>query len=273
MFFLLFFPFIKTKNWAVIVSTSVTWQNYRHTANALTMYQNVKRLGIPSKRIILMLADDVAMNIRNPFPGKVYGDRDCKEDLARNVLVDYRNKEVTPKKFLQVMLDISLNSNGKKRLLSDNKSKIFLYMTGHGVESYLNFREYNEISSNVFSSIFLLMEKNQKYKKILFIVDTCEAHSLFKKIKSSNIIGISSSRSKESSYSYHNNRILGLAVIDQLSFYIQSFMKGISNKSEDTLQDLFLYLKKQTMSSIPGLYVSPNTESPDKIKLISFFSN
>ena len=58
-----------TSNWAVLVSTSRFWFNYRHLANVLSLYRTVKRLGIPDSQIILMLPDDMACNPRNSFPG------------------------------------------------------------------------------------------------------------------------------------------------------------------------------------------------------------
>ena len=61
-----------TSNWAVLVSTSRFWFNYRHLANVLSLYRTVKRLGIPDSNIILMLADDAACNPRNAFPASVY---------------------------------------------------------------------------------------------------------------------------------------------------------------------------------------------------------
>ncbi|KAK6740612.1 hypothetical protein RB195_008830 [Necator americanus] len=58
-----------TNNWAVLVCTSRFWFNYRHVSNVLALYHTVKRLGIPDSNIILMLAEDVACNPRNPRPG------------------------------------------------------------------------------------------------------------------------------------------------------------------------------------------------------------
>jgi phosphatidylinositol glycan class K len=60
-----------TSNWAVLVCTSAYWYNYRHMANTLSLYRTVRRLGIPDSNIILMLADDVACNARNPYPSQV----------------------------------------------------------------------------------------------------------------------------------------------------------------------------------------------------------
>jgi phosphatidylinositol glycan class K len=75
-------------------------------ANALGMYRTVKRLGIPDSNIILMLADDVACNARNKFPGSVFAapGRDTALDLyGDNIEVDYRGYEVTVENFIRVL--------------------------------------------------------------------------------------------------------------------------------------------------------------------------
>jgi phosphatidylinositol glycan class K len=64
-----------TNNWAVLVDTSRFWFNYRHVANVLSIYRSVKRLGIPDSQIILMVADDMACNPRNPRPATVFNNQ------------------------------------------------------------------------------------------------------------------------------------------------------------------------------------------------------
>lgn len=67
-------------------------------------YRTVKRLGIPDSNIILMLADDVACNPRNKFPGCVYANAARSLDLyGDNIEVDYRGYEVTVENFLRVL--------------------------------------------------------------------------------------------------------------------------------------------------------------------------
>ena len=114
-----------TNNWAVLVSASRYWFNYRvrldistrpqriiylfinilqHMSNALGMYRTVKRLGIPDSTIILMLADDTACNARNNFPGAVYAGAGAKIDLyGDNIEVDYRGYEVTVENFIRLL--------------------------------------------------------------------------------------------------------------------------------------------------------------------------
>ena len=67
-------------------------------------YRTVKRLGIPDSNIILMLADDVACNPRNKFPGCVFANAGRHLDLyGDNIEVDYRGYEVTVENFIRVL--------------------------------------------------------------------------------------------------------------------------------------------------------------------------
>jgi phosphatidylinositol glycan class K len=73
-------------------------------ANTLSMYRTVKRLGIPDSQIILMLADDIACNPRNSFPGTVFNNADRALDLyGDNIEVDYRGYEVTVENFIRLL--------------------------------------------------------------------------------------------------------------------------------------------------------------------------
>lgn len=85
-----------TNNWAVLVDTSRFWFNYRHVANVLSIYRSVKRLGIPDSQIILMIADDMACNPRNPRPATVFNNANQHINVyGDDVEVDYRGYEVS----------------------------------------------------------------------------------------------------------------------------------------------------------------------------------
>ena len=138
-----------TSNWAVLVSTSRFWFNYRHLANVLSLYRTVKRLGIPDSQIILMLPDDMACNPRNAFPGTVYSNADRAVDLyGDNIEVDYRGYEVTVENFIRLLTDrVGEEMPRSKRLLTDDRSNILVYMTGHGGNEFLKFQDAEEISA------------------------------------------------------------------------------------------------------------------------------
>lgn len=149
-----------TSNWALLVSTSRFWFNYRHLANVLSLYRTVKRLGIPDSQILLMLPDDMACNPRNAFPGTVYSNSDRRVDLygdakdseggkgSGGIEVDYRGYEVTVENFIRLLTDRWDESQPRsKRLLTDEGSNLLVYMTGHGGDEFLKFQDAEEISA------------------------------------------------------------------------------------------------------------------------------
>ena len=82
-------------NWAVLVAGSSSWYNYRHQADVLHAYQMLIQQGFDSSKIIVFAYDDIAQNIKNPFPGKIfnkptYGDEGI--DVYEGVNIDYSGK-------------------------------------------------------------------------------------------------------------------------------------------------------------------------------------
>lgn len=88
----------------MLVDTSRFWFNYRHVANVLSIYRSVKRLGIPDSQIILMVADDMACNPRNPRPATVFNNDDQQINVyGDDVEVDYRGYEVSTEGFCFIL--------------------------------------------------------------------------------------------------------------------------------------------------------------------------
>ena len=139
-----------TNNWVVIVDTSRFWFNYRHEANALSIYRSVKRLGIPDSHIILMLADDMACDPRNSRPAAIFNNARQQIDVyGLDVEVDYRGYEVTAEAFVRVLTGrLAAETPRSKKLLSDDSSNVLLYMTGHGGNGFIKFQDAEEISSD-----------------------------------------------------------------------------------------------------------------------------
>lgn len=154
-----------TSNWAVLVCTSRFWFNYRHLANVLSIYRTVKRLGIPDSQIILMLPDDMACNPRNAFPGTVYSNADRAVDLyGDNIEVDYRGYEVTVENFIRLLTDrVGEETPRSKRLLTDDRSNILVYMTGHGGNEFLKFQDAEEIGAFDLADAFEQMWEKKRY--------------------------------------------------------------------------------------------------------------
>ncbi|KAH9895598.1 peptidase C13 family-domain-containing protein [Cubamyces lactineus] len=244
-----------TNNWAVLVCASRYWFNYRHMSNALGMYRTVKRLGIPDSNIILMLADDAACNPRNKYPGCVYSSSAKTLDLyGDNIEVDYRGYEVTVENFLRVLTGrVESSVPRSKRLLTDDRSNVFIYMTGHGGNEFLKFQDNEEISAFDIADAVAQMWEKKRYNELFFMIDTCQANSMYSKFYSPNVLATGSSVVHENSYSHENDRDIGVAVIDSYTHYVLQFMEGINKTSQATMQDLFDTYDPDKINSHPGV--------------------
>ncbi|EON67589.1 GPI anchor transamidase [Coniosporium apollinis CBS 100218] len=269
-----------TSNWAVLVSTSRFWFNYRHLANVLSLYRTVKRLGIPDSQIILMLPDDMACNPRNAFPGTVYNNADRALDLyGDNIEVDYRGYEVTVEAFIRLLTDrVGEDMPRSKRLMTDERSNILVYMTGHGGNEFLKFQDAEEISAFDLADAFEQMWEKKRYHEMLFMIDTCQANTMYSKLYSPSIIATGSSEIDQSSYSHHADADVGVAVIDRYTYYNLDFLETQVTEpgSKKTLGDLFDSYDESKIHSHPGVRYDlfPGGEQEARKRLVmDFFGN
>lgn len=269
-----------TSNWAVLVSTSRFWFNYRHLSNTLSLYRTVKRLGIPDSQILLLLPDDMACNPRNAFPGTVYSNQDRRMDLyGENVEVDYRGYEVTVENFIRLLTDRWDDGvPASKRLLTDEGSNILIYMTGHGGNEFLKFQDSEEISSWDLADAFSQMREKKRYNEMLFMIDTCQANTLYNQFYADGIIATGSSEKDESSYSHHADNDVGVAVIDRWTYYVLDFLETQVDgaNSEKTLGDLFDSYDVEKIHSQPGVRwdLFPGGEQAGRQRrVVDFFGN
>lgn len=264
-----------TNNWAVLVSTSRFWFNYRHMANVLSMYRTVKRLGIPDSQIILMLSDDVACNPRNLFPGSVFNNADRGLDLyGDSIEVDYRGYEVTVENFIRLLTDRwGPDHPRSKRLLTDENSNIFIYMTGHGGNEFLKFQDAEEISSWDIADAFEQMHEKKRYNEIFFMIDTCQANTMYSKFYSPNILAVGSSELDESSYSHHSDVDIGVAVIDRFTYYNLEFLETIEKNSTKTIQDLIDSYTLEDIHSHAGVRTDLFKRNLSDVLITDFFGN
>lgn len=260
---------------AVLVSTSRFWFNYRHMANVLSMYRTVKRLGIPDSQIILMLSDDVSCNPRNAFPGTVYNNADRALDLyGESIEVDYRGYEVTVENFIRLLTDRWDDDIPRsKRLLTDDRSNIFIYLTGHGGNEFLKFQDAEEIGAVDIADAFEQMSEKKRYNEILFMIDTCQANTMYSKFYSPNILAVGSSELDENSYSHHADLDVGVAVIDRFTYYNLEFLERIDKKSKATMADLFNSYNPADIHSNPGIRSDLFQRNLSEVLITDFFGN
>lgn len=264
-----------TNNWAVLVSTSRFWFNYRHMANVLSFYRTVKRLGIPDSQIIVMLSDDISCNPRNPFVGSVFKDHEHELDIyGSNIEVDYRGYEVTVENFIRLLTDRWDDDMPRsKRLMSDDRSNVLVYLTGHGGNDFLKFQDAEEIGAWDLAEAFGQMWEKRRYNELLFMIDTCEANTMYSKMFSPNIIAVGSSQLGESSYANTSDDEIGVALIDRFTSLNLKYLEQVDKLSDLTLADLFNSYNPEEIASHPGIRSDLFPHSLDQVRITDFFGN
>lgn len=208
-----------TNNWAVLVDTSRFWFNYRHSANVLSVYRTIKRLGIPDSRIILMIADVMACEAQNPFPAQMFSHDSHSENLfSTHTQVDYRGYDVTAESLMRVLT----GRHGEevppsKRLMSDDSSHVLLYLTGHGGDGFFKFQDAGEIGAPDFRDALVAMKRKGRFGRMLMIADTCQANTLHEGNKVDGVLCVGSSGRGENSWSRGQCSALGTTLADRFT--------------------------------------------------------
>nr|ACO11595.1 GPI-anchor transamidase precursor [Caligus rogercresseyi] len=264
-----------TNNWAVLVDTSRFWFNYRHVANVLSIYRSVKRLGIPDSQIILMIADDMACNPRNPRPGTVFNNANQHIDVyGEDVEVDYRGYEVTVENFIRLLTGrLPASTPRSKRLLSDSGSNVLIYMTGHGGDGFLKFQDSEEVTNIELADAFEQMRSKKRYNEIFFMIDTCRAASMYSKFYSPNILAVASSLEGEDSLSHHVDPAIGVYIIDRYTYFALDFLEKVTPESNRSMGEFLTVCPKSQCISTVGTRTDLFLRDPYNVPITDFFGS
>jgi len=224
---------------AVIVSSSRYWFNYRHAMNALGIYEILKQNGVPDSQIILMIADEYATNSRNPFKNGMYANGVRPENTwyTEDTELDYRGSDVTVKSFL----DATLGTGPKSLQATNEDSNLLIFVTGHGGDQFFKFQDEKELTAQDIANLMEELARRKKFKKALFIADTCQAFTLFNKVTTPNVYALGTSLRNENAYAHHSDYDLGLAVIERWTHgFLTNYRKRKEHPATTTLHDIMV---------------------------------
>lgn len=238
-------------SWALLVQGSSGWENYRHQADVLNVYQMLKAQGWDDDHIILIISNDIAYNPKNIFPGEVatstYGD-----NLYRDATVDYASDTLTVNDIKDVML-------GKRSehlpvvLDTDDQSNVLVFWSGHGCLKYTRksdgfvWRDKEIFSDSEFRETLVSMNTQGRYRKMLMLLEPC--YSRVMATQANNIPGIlsfASAAANESSFADFHSAELGTWMSDRFS---NNLVNTLSEKPDQTYKELYEYLYTHTLGS------------------------
>ena len=224
---------------AVLVSSSRYWFNYRHAMNALGFYQVLRENGVPDAQIVLMIADEYATNPRNPFKNGMYANGVKPEQTwySDGTELDFRGSDVT----VQSFFDALLGTGPKSLQHTDEESHLLVLLTGHGGDNFFKFQDEEELTSQDISNLLDELARRRKFKKILFIADTCQAFTLFDKVRTPNVYALGTSLRNENAYAHHSDIDIGLAVIERWTHgFLNQYRSRSVHPSSTNLYDLMV---------------------------------
>ena len=261
---------VHTGNWALLVAPSKEWANYRHQADVLAIYQQLKQAGYTDDRIILIAEDDIADNVSNPNKGVVQvtiGGNNVYEQVE----IDYRMSELQAKDILAI-----LSGEKSERLPivieSTANDNVFVFWSGHGVPGALCWNDdaYG-IMGDQLDETFHRMREKRSYRKLLMMVEACFSGGVMEQCR--NIPGmlfVTAANGDETSKADVFN---GEMKVWMSNRFTSTFIEQITENKNIALRDLYYRLFINTVGSHVMVYNAENygnLYSADMSEFINF---
>lgn len=243
-------------HWAVIVAGSNGFWNYRHQADVCHAYHIMRNNGVPAENIILFSYDDVASSSQNPFKGQLFNKPDG-EDVYAGCNVDYREKDVTPEKFLSVLRGEAQPNNGKT-LGAKKGDKIFINFSDHGAPGLIAFPS-KSLYAKDFMETLHFMHDHEMYDEMVIYIEACESGSMFEGLlpDNMNIYATTAANAHESSWGYYcspndmvNGKHIGSCLGDLYSIVWMEDSDAHDSCSESLSDQFQTILTKTTQSHV-----------------------
>jgi len=208
------------ETWVVAVSTSRYWANYRHEVNALAVYNAARRFGVKDEKTVLMVAEPCACNAKNPFRGELYVSDRVRMPPSAGTYA-YAREQATPQNLKNLLTGRSPG------LASGPRSNVLLYLTGHGGDGFLKFHDADEINAFELAAAIAEMRRKRRYRRLLFVVDTCQAASLFRELRDPalGVLGLASSLVGENAYATHPHPVVAVALADRFTRALDAYFR------------------------------------------------
>ena len=255
--------------WALVVSPSTTWNNYRHQADAFAMYQLLRNHGYTDDHIVLIVEDNLADDVKNKdFPGQIFVERSddavstdmfVNDDVRKNAVVDYHFSDLTPDDLADIMLGKS-SDRLPHVINSDANSDVFFFWSGHG-GSYDGPLWGNEDATLYFGSqrMYDIVEQmvfEGKYRRMFFALETCYSGKWGKALENlPEVLVMTAATPYETSKADMYDKKLGVYLSNA---FARTFRRQINSNPNISIYNLYRELFKTTKGSHVSIYNNDN---------------
>ncbi|MCX6688253.1 MAG: ABC transporter substrate-binding protein [Methanoregula sp.] len=217
-------PVTKTDFRAVIVGPSSGWKNYRHQADALTVYTLLRQNGIADDHIILMTYDDVPTAPENPLRGDIHNIPKGK-NIRPGADVDYAGSQVTAATLKNVLTGTKTASTPVV-LESNASTDVFVYIASHGTQGGIAFPSDELFTTDDFTHVTNSMNRNRQYRQLVFVVDTCFGESIAKNATAPGILYLTGAAYNEPSLGAVYDMDIRQWLSDEFTFRVISLLQS-----------------------------------------------
>jgi ABC-type branched-subunit amino acid transport system substrate-binding protein len=236
--------------WALLVAASSGWDNYRHQADVLAQYQLLRRNGVPDDHIVVVSADDVALDHRNPHRGTVR-DQVGGPNLRAGAHVDYHLADVDANGVLAILAG-DQSPALPSVLHSGPDDDVYVFVAGHGDEQGIYFglngpiprsdAHYSVLTRDALQRAVAAMAAGHRYRRMLIAIEACKGGTLGVGLDAPGAVLLSGASPVEDSESANYDPDGQVWLADQFSFELSKAAAESPSLSLDQLQQR-LYLR------------------------------
>jgi glycosylphosphatidylinositol transamidase (GPIT) subunit GPI8/ABC-type branched-subunit amino acid transport system substrate-binding protein len=244
---------------AVIVGPSRGWTNYRHQSDALAIYTLLREHGVDDDHIIFMSYDDVPTLPENPLKGDVHN-IPKGENLRSGATADYTGKNVSAETLRNVLTGTRTEATPVV-LESNAGTDVFVYIASHGTPGGIVFSRDNTLTTSDFADITNSMYRDQQYRQMVFVVDTCFGESIASSATAPGILYLTGASASEPSL----GAVYDIEIKQWLSDEFTSSVVSIIRSEPDvTFRELYTSAYERVMGSHVRLVVTNNVSTLDE---------
>ena len=249
--------------YAVLVQGSNGWNNYRHQADVLNVYQMLKKNGFDDDHIILVIDKALASDSKNPEPGIIRAE-DGGQDLKAGSSLDYDNADLSPTDISNILLGVKTDKTPVV-LPKDAGQNVLLFWSGHGHNHAANGADElawrngdvgRGMTADLLRQTISQMQQQGIFRKMLVLTEPCFSEAVITPLVGiTGVLAMSSAGRYEQSFADNWSSTLGVWRCDRFSHNI---ITHLSANPSTTYRDLFLYCAQHTLGSHVRIVNSAN---------------
>ena len=243
-----------TAQYAVLVQGSNGWNNYRHQADVLSVYQMLKTKGFDDDHIILIIDKALASDAMNPEPGIIRAE-DGGNDLLAGCSMDYDNADISPSDISNILLGVKTDKTPVV-LPKDAGQNVLLFWSGHGHNHANNGADElvwrnadvgRGMTADLLRQTISLMHQQGHYRKMFVLTEPCFSEAVITPLVGiPGVLAMSSAGTFEQSFADNWSTELGVWRCDRFS---RNLVTHLTASPTTTYRDLYLFCAQRTLGS------------------------